>query len=193
MRWRWVVVALILGGLAAGWWFLLQWHQENKLHEVQQQGQGEIPLMVRHDGPELELRWNTQVSDVQNANDATLTITDGKHKSRLDLDQAELRSGAAYYWPQGDHVDFKLETDDGAWGRLEVPAWEVQAEEPAHEHHAQEHEGTKERHRPAAGKKKPLERAGRAADPGMSKTVRAKHAKHAGAKIPSEWKMPVDQ
>ncbi len=197
MRWRSVVVALILGGLAAAWWFLLQWHQENKLREVPQQGEGQIPLMVRHDGPELELRWNTQVSDVENANDGTLTITDGKHESKLDLDQAELRSGAAYYWPQADHVRFKLETNDGAWGSLQVPAWEVQAEEPAHEpaheRHAQEHEGGKEGHRPAAGKKKPLQRAGRAPDPGVSKTVRAKHAKHTGAKIPPEWKMPVDQ
>ena len=86
--------------------------------------------MVRHDGSELELRWNTLVANVENAGGATLTITDGKHHSKLHLDPAELRSGTAYYWPQADHVGFKLETDDGAWGSLRVPAWEVQAEEP---------------------------------------------------------------
>jgi hypothetical protein len=193
MRWRWVMVALLVGGSAAVWWILLQRHQKNKLQEVPQQGEGQIPLMVRHDGPELELCWNTQVSDIENAGDGTLTITDGKLKSKLYLDQAELRSGIAYYWPQAGHVSFKLETGGGAWGRLEVPAWEVQGEEPAHERHTKEHDGGKERHRLAAGKKKPVEQAERAADPGVSKTVRAKHAKPPGAKIPSEWKMPADQ
>ena len=184
------MAALMVGGLAAGGWFLLQRRQENKLREVPQQGIGQIPLMVRHDGSELELRWNTLVANVENAGGATLTITDGKHHSKLHLDPAELRSGTAYYWPQADHVGFKLETDDGAWGSLRVPAWEVQAEEPEPPAPVREHEDEKPRHRlVAAGKKQ----AGRAKDPKTGKTVHATRAKHAGTKIPSEWKMPVGQ
>lgn len=184
------MAALMVGGLAAGGWFLLERRQAYKLIEVPQQGIGQIPLMVRHDGPKLELRWNTLVSDIANAGGATLTITDGKHHSKLDLDPTELRSGTAYYWPQADHVGFKLETDDGAWGSLQVPAWEVQTEEPEHPAPAREHEDEKPRHRLVAGGKK---QSGRAKDPKAAKTVHATRAKHSGEKIPPEWKMPVGQ
>jgi hypothetical protein len=190
MHWRRVVMALLVGGLAAAWWFLLRWHQQNKTRGVQQQGEGQIPLIVRHNGPELELRWNTEAPEIRNASDGKLTIRDGTHESRLNLDEAELRSGAAYYWPEGNRVGFKLEVAEGVWGSLETPAWEMQHDEPLPVPPDAGHDA--KRHRVmAAGKKKTAGHADRG--DGASKTAHAKHGKHSAEKIPSYWKMPADQ
>jgi len=178
MRWRWVVVAMIVGGLAAAWWFLLHWHQSGKPAEAPEQSEGQIPLMVRHNGSQLELRWSTDDQEIESANDGDLTITDGKYQSKLKLDQAELRSGAAYYWPRADRVSFKLETDEGAWGSVEVPAWEVQTDEPVQVDPDAKRDGQQHRATPPAGKK-------------VAKTVRAKRGKH-GSTIPQSWKTPAE-
>lgn len=82
---------------------------------------GEIPLMVQQDRGALRLRWSPKVAGIRDAARGTLTITDGSHQSRLDLDSRELRGGLASYWPDGERVGFHLETDTGGNGFIEAP------------------------------------------------------------------------
>jgi hypothetical protein len=82
---------------------------------------GDIGLTVQHDGAALRLRWNPRRAGIQDAATGTLTITDGGHESTLHLDGPELRAGLASYWPDGDRVRFRLDTDTGASGAIDVP------------------------------------------------------------------------
>jgi hypothetical protein len=124
MRWQTVVAALGLGMMGgAGWMF---WD----LHRSQADGMtphfevssGDIPLMVQHDRGALRLRWSPKAEGIRDAQHGSLTISDGTHRSKLELDGPELRAGMASYWPEGSRVGFRLETDSGASGSIEAPA-----------------------------------------------------------------------
>jgi hypothetical protein len=142
MRWRTVLVALGLG-MVVGAGFMA-WEQRQQIRTwvgaTAPQPSGEtIPLIVEHDRGVLRLRWSPNGAGIRNAGHGTLTITDGKHQSRLELDARELGTGLASYWPDWSRVGFRLETDSGASGFIEAPvedkpskpAAEVQAAEGA--------------------------------------------------------------
>jgi hypothetical protein len=77
--------------------------------------------MVEQDPGVLRLRWSARIAAIRDASHGTLTILDGSHQSRLNLDGRELRAGLASYWPDGSRVGFRLETDSGASGYIEAP------------------------------------------------------------------------
>jgi hypothetical protein len=83
--------------------------------------EGTIPLIVQQDQGVMRLRWSSHVAAIRDAARGTLTIIDGAHRSRFDLDGRELRAGFASYWPDGSRVGFRLETDSGASGYIEAP------------------------------------------------------------------------
>jgi hypothetical protein len=125
MRWATVVAALALGVIGGVGWVL--WERPPAGDRfVGSAGSlpadGAIPLMVQQDQGAMRLRWSPNAIGVKDAAHGTLTITDGIHHSRLDLDDRELRAGLASYWPDGSRVAFRLETDLGASGYIEAPA-----------------------------------------------------------------------
>jgi hypothetical protein len=124
MRWRMVVAALGLGMIAGAAWMV--WDQRLESHPFWRAAATppsaeNIPLMVQHGRGVLRLRWSTTGRGIRDAAHGTLTITDGAHQSRLELDARELGTGLASYWPDGSHVGFRLETDSGASGYIEAP------------------------------------------------------------------------
>ena len=82
---------------------------------------GNIRLIVQHDQGALRLRWSPKAPAIRDAERGTLTITDGAHQSKLELDGRELRAGLASYWPEGSQVSFRLETNSGASGAIDAP------------------------------------------------------------------------
>jgi len=141
----------MVGG--AGW---MAWNQRDEIRtmvlaRVVHPPDGEIPLMVQHDRGALRLRWSPKVPGVKDAARGTLTIIDGTHQSRLDLDGPELHGGLASYWPDGDRVGFHLETDTGGNGFIEAPVEDMPAKpvsRPAEETAADSPEPAKRRVRP---------------------------------------------
>jgi hypothetical protein len=124
MRWATVIAALALGVIGGVGWVL--WERPPAGDRfVGSAGSvpadGAIPLMVQQDQGAMRLRWSPNGTGVRDAAHGTLTITDGIHQSRLDLDDKELRAGLASYWPDGSRVGFRLETDSGASGYIEAP------------------------------------------------------------------------
>ncbi len=123
MRWWWGVAAIGVGVLAGAGWQYWQTHQTAGTPGMQRHaGEEEITLSVVHDGAALRVEWDPEGAGIRDAADGTLTITDGTHVSKLPLDPPELRAGAATYWPESHHVEFRLETDGGAVGEIEAPA-----------------------------------------------------------------------
>jgi hypothetical protein len=124
MRWQNVLVALGLGMIGGAGWAL--WDQSRQQASaasipVQRQAEvskGAIPLVVQQDHNALRLRWSPKIAGIRDAQHGKLIITDGDHSSTLSLDARELQSGLASYWPDGDRVSFRLETDDGAAGSI---------------------------------------------------------------------------
>jgi hypothetical protein len=128
MRWGRAVAALGLGMVSGAGWML--WIQREEIRTFVAQTvvaprphlpDGNIPLMVQQERGVMRLRWSSRVAAIRDAAHGTLTIVDGAHRSRLDLDGRELRAGLASYWPDGSRVGFRLETDSGASGYIEAP------------------------------------------------------------------------
>jgi hypothetical protein len=118
------IAAIGVGALAgAAWQYWLaprppiQWPPAHHPRD-----KGEIALVVVHEGPALRLEWNPEGERIRDAAEGTLTITDAGHVSRLHLDPPELSAGQATYWPEGRHVEFRMETDSGAFGQVDAPA-----------------------------------------------------------------------
>jgi hypothetical protein len=122
MRARWAIVAAGLGIAASAGWMAVHQRSHPGPPAVQPPHRDDrVGLMVRHAGPALYLYWNPRQAQIAAAQHGILTITDGTHRSRLDLDPGELRAGLASYWPESTHVNFRLETDSGASGSVDVP------------------------------------------------------------------------
>jgi hypothetical protein len=124
MRWQTVVVAIGLGMVGgAGWlaWESRQAAPPAAMEAVPPPDPLNIPLLVVHDGRALRLRWNPHTEAFRNAGHGSLIIVEGDHRSTLPLDARELQGGLASYWPQASHVRFRLETDTGGTGSLDVP------------------------------------------------------------------------
>ncbi len=123
MRWWWGVAAIGVGALAGAGWQYWQSHHPTSVSGIHRHaGEGDITLSVVHDGAALRVEWDPQSAGIRGAADGTLTITDGTHVSKLPLEAPELRAGAATYWPESRHVEFRLETDGGAYGAVDAPA-----------------------------------------------------------------------
>jgi hypothetical protein len=121
MRWWWGVAAIGVGALGGAAWQYFQARQANA-PVVRHAGEGGITLSVVHDGAALRVEWDPESAQIRDAAEGTLTITDGSHVSKLPLERRELHTGAATYWPESHHVEFRLETDGGAFGEIEAPA-----------------------------------------------------------------------
>jgi hypothetical protein len=124
MGWRSVIAALALGAIGGMGWVIWQRPPQARPSmgtSGSAPAEGNIPLMVQQDRGAMRLRWSPDGPGVREATHGTLTITDGVHQSRLDLDGRELRAGLASYWPDGSRVGFRLETDSGASGYIEAP------------------------------------------------------------------------
>ena len=157
-----VVVALGLG-MVGGAGFMA-WQQRQQIRTwvgataVHPSG-ATIPLIVEHNRGVLRLRWSPNGDGIRNAGHGTLTITEGKHRSRLELDARELGTGLASYWPEGSRVGFRLETDSGASGFIEAPVEDKPAQPAAEAQAAAEAPAesdriaapTRRRPKPAAG------------------------------------------
>ncbi len=109
---RWLVAgtALVAGlALAA----LLQLHSPNasriRTASPPEPPVAPVSLSVERDGRALHLFWNRDSHAVRNATRATLSIQDGSHNSRLDLEPKELRVGTVSYWPETQDVQFRLD------------------------------------------------------------------------------------
>jgi len=79
-------------------------------------------LYVDREGAAMRLHWNPESYDVRAANRGAIVIHDGKRQSRLELTPAELRAGAASYWPESTEVSFRLELDGGHAGDVRASA-----------------------------------------------------------------------
>jgi hypothetical protein len=122
MRWGTAVAAIGLGTVFGSGWMIWEQRRENTEAAARTARSAEtIPLMVQQDQGAMRLRWSAKVAGVRDASHGTLTITDGSHQSRLELDGRELRGGLASFWPDGPRVAFRLETDSGASGSIEAP------------------------------------------------------------------------
>jgi len=123
MRWQTVVAALALGMLGGAGWVMWDERQETHAAAVATPApppNGSIRLAVHQDAGALRLRWSPKAAGVRDADHGTLTVTDGDHVSKLELDGKQLQSGLVSWWPQGSRVGFRLQTDSGASGSIET-------------------------------------------------------------------------
>jgi hypothetical protein len=131
---QWLLAAAGIVMLAAALWIVLgRRERAASVSAMPSRPASErVSLYVQHDGPELRLHWNADSDAVRRAGSGALLITDGPRQSRLDLSPAELRAGAASYWPEAQGVEFKLELDGAVAGELQAPALAVRQapEEP---------------------------------------------------------------
>jgi hypothetical protein len=67
-----------------------------------------LELRVEGIAGQLVLKWNKESDAVRNAQQATLSITDGDHTEDVALDLATLRGGSAVYAPLTADVTFRL-------------------------------------------------------------------------------------
>ena len=95
-------IVLILAGIFAA----AQWRMREHDGVTHQSVLG---LVVSSSGGALRLAWDRDTPVVQAARDAALSITDGNHQSRLELDRQQLRTGSVTYWPENNDVNFRLE------------------------------------------------------------------------------------
>lgn len=68
-----------------------------------------LALEVQREGRSLRLAWDRSSEFVRHCNHAILHIHDGMHNTNLDLNTAEVGAGRLVYWPETDHVTFRLE------------------------------------------------------------------------------------
>ncbi len=68
-----------------------------------------VSLDVERNGQSLRLKWNRNATAVRDAAYAILHITDGPHRSQLNLDSSLLHSGLLSYWPETHNVQFRME------------------------------------------------------------------------------------
>jgi TonB family protein len=79
-------------------------------HPAVPQQTDRIDLTVGHNGEALAVRWPVSTT----ADHGLLTITDGNHKTRMELDGDDIRSGLLTYWPDSQTVTFRLELISGS-------------------------------------------------------------------------------
>lgn len=58
---------------------------------------------------QLSLNWNRDDPEITNTSNAVLTVTDGHRSTKLDLDNAQLRSGKLLFVPKTENVQFRLD------------------------------------------------------------------------------------
>jgi hypothetical protein len=85
-----------------------------------------LVLHVQHDGRALRVSWDRNSQTIRHANHSILHIEDGTHNARLELNAAETNAGRLVYWPEAEHVTFRLE----AFGPNGVAATATQTPEP---------------------------------------------------------------
>jgi outer membrane biosynthesis protein TonB len=68
-----------------------------------------VNLSVARNGEGLRLTWEQKSRPIQLATMGILTIFDGAHNIRLNLDALELKSGAVFYLPETQNISFRLE------------------------------------------------------------------------------------
>ena len=69
-----------------------------------------VGLNVQREGPSVRLYWDRNAPAIRDASKGVLYINDGSHKSQLNLDPSELRTGLISYWPDSKDVTFRLQT-----------------------------------------------------------------------------------
>ena len=72
-----------------------------------------LSLNVRQEGKALRVLWDPAVESILNATHGELHITDGNHKTKLNLNRALLQAGKLNYWPESSHLAFQLDVFNG--------------------------------------------------------------------------------
>jgi hypothetical protein len=103
-------LCLIAAVMSAGLYFGLP-ALRARLHGTPEQGPrlGLDFQVTRAADGQLNLNWNRSAPQVLESPSALLTITDGRRTNKLNLDNAQLRSGKLMYLPKNDDVQFRLE------------------------------------------------------------------------------------
>jgi outer membrane biosynthesis protein TonB len=139
-RFKWVIVAVVVLLAAGGGYFFFgrSGGSTVKVATVDTR----LGLKVENSAGQLLLSWNRNAPLVAGATRGTLTINDGDHSERVDLDLATLHNGSVVYSAISNDVSFVLEVQDQKTGKSQSeqvrrlagfprPSPAVQASNPA--------------------------------------------------------------
>ena len=104
------IVALL--ALAVGGVVLRQRDSPATVKTVAESHDG-LGLNVRQEGKALRVLWDASAESILNATHGELHITDGNHKTKLNLNRALLQAGKLNYWPESSHLAFQLDVFNG--------------------------------------------------------------------------------
>ena len=88
-----------------------------------------LALQVQREGRSLQLSWDRNSESIHRSSHAVLYINDGIHNSHLDLNGTSLGAGRLVYWPETDHVTFRLELAASSGviaGTIQTPGQPIQ-------------------------------------------------------------------
>ena len=118
---QWTLVAAGVAMMIAALWIVLR-GEHATAPTPRSAAAPSTALRIERQGEMMRLRWNPQAPDVRASKTGAIVIHDGKRESRMDLTPAELRAGAASYWPESKEVSFHLELDGGQAGFVRAAA-----------------------------------------------------------------------
>jgi hypothetical protein len=110
---RWVLPAALAGVLAIGAAdaVLMRRHKVGPRPPAIPEA---IGLHADPEGDGLRVQWDRNSRPVRGADHAILFIEDGTLQSQLDLTGQQLDGSSVLYWPESEHVTFRLEVYRGS-------------------------------------------------------------------------------